>query len=131
MLHPLNPTLVLAVFELATSFTPGGFFFGAKSINFGTPYYSMTIGLNIIVTALICYRMLSLSKLVKAAMGEENARLYTSVAAIMVESAAPYSLTGLVFLIPYARSSMISVAFGQVWAKFTVSCHVLQVYVIA
>ena len=117
----LTRVLALAILELVTSFTPGGFFFGASSINFGTPYYSMTIGLNILVTALICYRLLGLSRIVRESMGEENAKLYTGVAAILIESAAPYSLTGIMFLVPYARGSLISVALGQVWAKCTVS----------
>ena len=113
-------TAALAILELVTSFTPGGFFFGASSINFGTPYYSMTIGLNILVTALICARLLRLSRAVRETMGDENARLYTGVAAILVESALPYSLTGIMFLVPYARGSLVSVALGQVWAKCTV-----------
>jgi hypothetical protein len=43
------------------------------------------------------------------------------VAAILIESAAPYSLVGLMFLIPYARQSGTAIVFGQVWAKMTVS----------
>lgn len=111
---------VFATLELVASFKPGGFFFGQKSVNFGIPYYSLTISLNIIVTALICLRLLSLSRVIRETMGEAHAKTYTSVAAIMVESAAPYSLFGIAFLIPYARGSLISIAFGQVWAKITV-----------
>ena len=54
-------------------------------------------------------------------MGAEAAKLYTGVAAVLVESAAPYSLTGIAFLVPYARGSLYSVVFGQIWAKVTVS----------
>ncbi len=117
---PSHSPVVLAVLELVSSFSPGGFFFNGSAVNFGTPYYSLTIGLNVIVTALICYRLLSLSKLVKHTMGPENAKLYTSVASILIESAAPYSITGIIFLVPYARGDLVSVALGQVWAKCTV-----------
>ena len=81
----------------------------------------MTIGLNVIVTSLICYQLLTMSKKVEEYLGEQNAQLYTGAAAILVESAAPYTLTGIIFLIPYARSSPVGAAFGQIWAKFTVS----------
>jgi len=108
-----------AILELITSFTPGGFFFGSKSVNFGTPYYSLTIGLNIFVTAFICFRLLSLSRLVRDTMGPENAKLYTGIASVLVESALPYSLCGIMFLVPYARGNLVSVALGQVWAKTT------------
>lgn len=111
----------LAILELVTSFTPGGFFFGTSSVNFGVPYYSMTIGLNVLVTSLICFQLLSLSHQVREVLGEQNARLYTGAIAILVESAAPYTLIGIVFLIPYARSSPVGAAVGQIWAKFTVS----------
>lgn len=111
---------VFAILELVASFKPGGFFFGKKSVNFGIPYYALTISLNIIVTSLICLRLFSLSRVVRQTMGEAHARTYTSVAAIMVESAAPYSLFGIAFLIPYARGSLVSITFGQVWAKITV-----------
>ncbi|KIP04042.1 hypothetical protein PHLGIDRAFT_76637 [Phlebiopsis gigantea 11061_1 CR5-6] len=109
----------LAILELVTSFTPGGFFFGTSSVNFGVPYYSMTIGLNVLVTSLICFQLLSLSHQVREVLGEQNARLYTGAIAILVESAAPYTLIGIVFLIPYARSSPVGAAVGQIWAKFT------------
>ena len=62
-----------------------------------------------------------MSRLVRQTMGAEAAKLYTGVAAVLVESAAPYSLTGIAFLVPYARGSLYSVVFGQIWAKVTVS----------
>jgi len=112
-------SFICAVLELVTSFTPGGFFFGSSSVNFGVPYYSITIGLNILVTGAICYRLLSISSAVKRTMGAENAKVYTGVMSILVESALPYSLFGIIFLVPYARGSLTAVAFGQVWAKMT------------
>ena len=65
-------------------------------------------------------RLRRLSTVVRESMGDENAKLYTGVAAILIESAAPYSIAGLIFLIPYARGNLVSVALGQVWAKCTV-----------
>jgi hypothetical protein len=128
LLTSLFPFAVFAILELVASFTPGGFFFGNSSINFGTPYYSLTIGLNIVVTALICYRLISLSNVIRESMGNENAKIYTGVASIMIESALPYSLFGIVFLVPYARGSLVAVALGQVWAKITVRVSFPDVY---
>ncbi|KAI0697349.1 hypothetical protein BC835DRAFT_1413718 [Cytidiella melzeri] len=39
-------------------------------------------------------------------MGNDNAKIYTGVASIMIESALPYSLFGIVFLVPYARGDL-------------------------
>jgi hypothetical protein len=46
--------------------------------------------------------------------------MYTSVASMLVESAAPYSVFGIMFLIPYAMGNPIAISFGQVWAKIAV-----------
>jgi len=87
------------------------------------PYYTLTICLNIVVTALICARLFKLGKAVSKALGHDSARMYTSVASMLIESAAPYSLVGFMFLVPYARGDGTAIAFGQVWAKLTVSSN--------
>ncbi|KAF8167189.1 hypothetical protein B0H34DRAFT_4215 [Crassisporium funariophilum] len=109
----------LAIIELVLAGKPGGDFFHGQTINFGTPYYTITICLNIIVTILICARLIKLGKAVSKALGKESARMYTSVASMLIESAAPYSLVGIMFLIPYAMGSGTAISFGQVWAKLT------------
>ncbi|KAJ3511540.1 hypothetical protein NLJ89_g4045 [Agrocybe chaxingu] len=54
-----------------------------------------------------------------AALGAENAKVYTGTVAILVESAAPYSVLGIIFLIPYALQSGIAILFGQLWSKMS------------
>lgn len=112
--------LALAIIELILAGKPNGNFFGGKAINFGIPYYAITISLNILITILICTRLIRLSRAVDKVLGYENSKPYTAVVAILVESAAPYSIVGLMFLIPYARGSQLAISFGQVWAKFAV-----------
>ncbi len=41
------------------------------------------------------------------AIGVEHAKVYTSIASMIVESAALYSVTGMVYLICYARGSNV------------------------
>ncbi|KAH6896132.1 hypothetical protein BKA70DRAFT_1318453 [Coprinopsis sp. MPI-PUGE-AT-0042] len=102
--------------------------FGGKAVSFGVPYYSITIGLNVLVTLAIFYRLSRLSKTVTRALGSENSKTYTSVASMLVESAAPYAIFGIMFLIPYARGSDTALAFGQVWAKLTCICPQMIVF---
>jgi len=109
----------LAIIQLVVSGTPGGNFFNGKTIDFGTPYYTLTIVLNIVITTLICLRLFYFSRRIKHILGPDGAKTYTGIAAILIESAAPYSLVGLMFLIPYAKQSGTAIAFGQVWAKMT------------
>jgi len=111
--------LALGILVLVESGVPGGKFFSGKAVDFGTPFYSMAISLNILLTILICARLLYISKWVREALGKDAANLYTGVMAITIESAIPYSICGLMFLIPYVRGSQTSVGFAQVWGKFT------------
>jgi hypothetical protein len=111
--------LSLAIIQLAISGKPGGDFFNGKTLNFGTPYYAMTIGMNILITSLICGRLFYYSRRIRRLLGTDTADTYTGIAAILIESAAPYSIVGLMFLIPYAQGSATAIAFGQVWAKMT------------
>ena len=115
-----NITAALAIIELVLAGKPGGNFFGGKTINFGTPYYTITIALNITVTLLIVFRLQKLSRAVSKTLGRDSAKMYSSVSSILIESAAPYSLVGIMFLIPYAMGSPTAISFGQVWAKLTV-----------
>jgi hypothetical protein len=107
----------LSIIELVLAGKPNGDFFHGKTINFGTPYYTITIAFNIVVTLLIVFRLRRLGKVVSGAVGTDSAKVYTSVASMLIESAAPYSLVGIMFLIPYAIGNGTAVSFGQVWAK--------------
>ena len=69
---------------------------------------------------MIVLRLTMLARTVRETMGDSAARLYTGVAALMVESAAPYAAMGIMFLIPYALGRDVNIGFGQVWAKLTV-----------
>ncbi|EMD31944.1 hypothetical protein CERSUDRAFT_162401 [Gelatoporia subvermispora B] len=111
--------IVLGILVLIEAGAPGGTIFSGKAINFGIPFYSIAIGLNILLTALICGRLLYISNWVRETLGNDAAKLYTGVLAITIESAIPYSLCGMMFLIPYVRGSQSSIGFAQIWGKFT------------
>ncbi len=99
---------------------PGASIFDANAIDFGTPYYSLTISLNIIVTILICSRLFEMWSRVRKTLSPEHARTYWSVGAILVESAAPFSVFGIMYVVAYSRSSPTAILFAQLWGKFTV-----------
>ena len=76
--------------------------------------------MNIVLTVLICARLLRVSKQISSILEEEAATVYTSVAAILVESAAFYSASGIMFLVPYAMQLQVAILFGQIWTKMSV-----------
>ncbi|KAK1226955.1 hypothetical protein PQX77_010023 [Marasmius sp. AFHP31] len=106
---------LLLIYESAQ---PGANFFKGHAASFGVPYIALTISLNIIVTLLICGRLIAVKNSLQDALGPHHARMYTSVIAIMVESAAPFTILGIVYVVAYARHSPTSIAFVQIWGDF-------------
>jgi len=105
----------MAILQIITSAAPNGNFFGDKAISFGTPYYTLSIAVNVISTILICIRIFSLTKGVERTLGKDHVKAYNGVIAILVESAAPYALIGFATIIPYGLGRDVSIAFGQVY----------------
>ena len=111
----------VSVLALVAAGSPEGNYFTGLAQQFGIAYYALTVGLNIMVTALICARLLHMSKRICAALGPEKAGMYTSVTTMLLESAALYSITGIMFIIPYARDSETSIIFGDLYGAASVS----------
>ncbi|KAK7472489.1 hypothetical protein VKT23_000604 [Stygiomarasmius scandens] len=63
------------------------------------------MGLNVILTIFIVGRLLYARYRIKSSLGSRYGQNYLSVASMLVESAALYSIWALVFLITYARGS--------------------------
>lgn len=51
------------------------------------------------------FRLWRMSRYVKDALGDSHARTYASIAAMMAESAAPYSICGIIFIATFAANS--------------------------
>jgi len=95
---------ILLLFQLTQ---PGASLWTSVAISFGIPYWSISVSLNIIVTLLIVGRLFYLRMRTRMALSKEHAKMYTSIAAMLVESAMLYSTFGLIFIISYARNSMV------------------------
>jgi len=117
----LSITQALAIQQLIVAGKPDGDFFGIDSIKFAVSYYAITITLNIVLTVFICIRLSRMSKWFTRTLGKANGKVYSTAAAILVESAAPYSILGLMYLIPFSRQDGIAILFGQLWSKMSVS----------
>jgi len=110
----------LAILQVILSGLPSGNFFDGTAAKVATAFYVITICLNIILTSLICGRLLRVSKLVYSSLGKESAKLYTGAVAILVESFSLYSVFGIMYLVPYALGAPIADLFGQLWTKMSV-----------
>lgn len=85
---------------------------------YGTSYYAISLGTNIVLTILITVRLLLYRRNLIKRFPAEHAKHYVSLAAIIVESAALYSVFALIFLITYAVNDPVNQIFLG-FASFT------------
>ncbi|KAJ7746596.1 hypothetical protein B0H16DRAFT_1726321 [Mycena metata] len=97
---------------------PGGDLFAGITVNFGIPWIVLTIVFNILVTAMIAVRLLSVHSKVNRVVGKAVRKRYTGLLAILVESAAPFTILGVVYLALYIKELPESLAFADIWGCF-------------
>ncbi|KAI0057078.1 hypothetical protein BV25DRAFT_1469453 [Artomyces pyxidatus] len=112
-------TLALGIVELWASGAPHDDFFAGLAANLGLSYYATSIGLNVLVTCLITGRIMTIARTSNKYLGAEISQTYVGVAAIIIESALPYTLSGIAFLVSYGMDSGISILFLSIYVMFT------------
>ncbi|KAM5531445.1 hypothetical protein V8D89_014902 [Ganoderma adspersum] len=124
-------SIALGIIELYSSGKPDANFFVGTAAQLGLAYYATTISLNVIATGVICARLVYFSraatfKLNLASGGpiatdSRAAEIlrYTGTLPVVVESALPYSLAGVAFLVSYGMQSDVAILFGALYGMFT------------
>ncbi|KAI0821783.1 hypothetical protein BC628DRAFT_1464255 [Trametes gibbosa] len=110
-------TFSVGIVQLYESGRPNANYFAGLAKQLGISYTSCVISLNLIVSGLIFGRILYLIRRVAHIVGVD--REYTTAAAILVESAALYSLTGIAYLVSFAIESQTSIFFLSVYVMMT------------
>ncbi|KAG0700582.1 hypothetical protein DFH29DRAFT_931310 [Suillus ampliporus] len=88
--------------------------------HFGIAWVALTVGFNIIVTALISARLLLLHRRIQFALTDKQRSVYTGTVAILVESALPFTVLGIIYLGTYIKGIPSATAVGIVWGTFVV-----------
>jgi len=130
------PALVLlASFAIGTiwvlqSSQPGLSFYSKIPRAFGVIYYSLSIGMNVVLTLLITGKLLVYRhrfKTTSTSGSPDPVQFYTSLLTIFIESAALYSTFAICFLVSYAINNPIN----QVFLVFTTAAQQISAYLIA
>ncbi|KAF7984632.1 hypothetical protein HWV62_12859 [Athelia sp. TMB] len=95
--------IVTSIFLLIFTARSDVGFWSDLAVHIGTAYWSLTVALNVIITILICFRLLRTRNRVRKAFGFEHGKLYNKVTTMFIESAALYSIWGLILVVAYAR----------------------------
>ncbi|KAI0746599.1 hypothetical protein C8Q80DRAFT_781618 [Daedaleopsis nitida] len=87
----------------------GNYFTGIANI-FGTCWNASTFATNVSVTGLICARIIMIGRRLKAI--DQDATVHTGAVALVIESALPFTVFNLVYIITFALKSDIAIAFS-------------------
>ncbi|KAJ7506555.1 hypothetical protein B0H11DRAFT_1971772 [Mycena galericulata] len=91
---------------------PGGRFGAGLAPSFGTAFWSLSVALNVILTCLISYKLLRQHRRVRSLQLTEAGDRYTHIVAILVESAALYSICGLIYIPLFALNIPLQYPFS-------------------
>lgn len=89
-------------------------------VNLTLSYYVLSLSLNVIVTFLIAGRLLMYRYRMRTVMGIQHTSTYANVVAILVESAALYSVFAILFIVPFGLGHPIGNLFLQVVSQVQV-----------
>ena len=86
-----------------------------KSINFGIPYFSVSLSLNILLTTMIVLRLVLRGRGLREAMGPLQStgpnKFYKAIITIIVESCALYSISSILNIGPWCTNNPVQLAF--------------------
>ena len=99
---------------------PNGNYFAGIATEFGTTWNSLTFSFNVIVTTLICGRIIYIGR--RCAFSDEGRRAYTGAVAIVIESALPFTIGSMTYVITYGIGSDVAVGFSC-YSMFSVSLY--------
>ena len=87
------------------------------AIDFGTPYYAISLALNLLLTIMIVVRLVWHNRNIRSAMGATHGAsgLYKTIITILVESCALYTVGFVLYLGPWDASSPIQLIFYSVF----------------
>ncbi|ESK84236.1 hypothetical protein Moror_3805 [Moniliophthora roreri MCA 2997] len=118
----------MAIITLVQS--DGTSIYSSQSVNFVVIWTSVTSGLNVLLTALICFRLLSARhRLLKLNMTAPAQ--YIGVVAILVESSLPFPVLGIIHAVLSAKGIGVYMAFAVFWGLYAGIAPILIIYRIA
>ncbi|KAG2076399.1 hypothetical protein BDR04DRAFT_1068642 [Suillus decipiens] len=124
-------TIVTGTLWLVIVSTPAQSTSGWMSVTLLFPYLCFSLAINIFFSLLTVIRLLYHRHRVSRVLGSGHGAFYASFAAIIIESAAIYSICSLLYLIPFILNISISYAFMQLLGEVQVVAPLLIIYRIA
>jgi len=124
-------SFVMGILFLIQLSLPASSPFVTSGINWTLPYLTLSLSLNVIVTIMIVCRLIYYRWSMSKALGTGHTSQYTSIAAMLVESAAIYTAFGLLFLVPFVLNNALANIFLQTLGEAQIIATLLIIYRVA
>ena len=105
----------MSIVELDAVTRPNSSIFTSTTVNLGLIYWSLSIAVNVLVTILIVARIYVVQRALSRALDEHSKhsdKFYSNVSAMLIESAALYTIPGIIFLVGYSLHSTLQFTVG-------------------
>lgn len=86
---------------------PGTGIFSSLGTDMTITWYMCSVFLNVTATLYIVGQLLSKRKAIVKALGPEHSKQYIGIAAMLIESAALYSVFGIIFVASFLHGSAV------------------------
>lgn len=98
---------------------PNSSIWSSVAIDFGLPYFSISLSLNILLTLVIVSRLILHNRNIRKAMGAPPGAsgLYKTIITVLVESSALYAVNSLLFVAPWGANSHVADIFLPILAE--------------
>ncbi|KAK0226228.1 hypothetical protein IW262DRAFT_1360609 [Armillaria fumosa] len=111
---------VMAIITNVISGLPDSSVFKGRAATCGVSWVVLTVSFNVVVTTMICGRIFLLQRSIRKWMDAETVKMYTGIIALMVESALPFTVLGVVFIATYVRASPAEWTMAPTWGSFVI-----------
>ncbi|KAF9522771.1 hypothetical protein CPB83DRAFT_863948 [Crepidotus variabilis] len=111
-------SIALGMIYVILSALPNSFVFGGKTAQFVVAWTSVSVSFNVVVTMMISARLLYARRELYRSGSRDHNDPYTNVVAILVESAFPLALSGLLAAVFYGIEHPAAFIFMIIWSFF-------------
>jgi len=111
--------IAMGVMFIYQTSQPNSSIWNSIAINFGLPYFSISISLNVLLTLMIVIRLALHSRNIRSAMGSPVgiSGLYKAIVTMLIESSALYAVNSLLFIGPWAAGNHAADIFLPILAE--------------
>lgn len=120
-------SLAMGIMFIYQTSQPDSSIWSSVAINFGLPYFSISLSLNILLTLMIVSRLILHNRNIRKATGAPPGAsgLYKTIITVLVESSTLYAVNSLLFVAPWGANSHVADIFLPILAETQVIAPLL------